>query len=450
MRFREAILPNVSMTAMKSVVAAGLWALPASGAQSRDLAEEIAAEVARDLAAGDFAAIMQMMNDDMARDLPAPKLAETWAGIIKQVGPLREAGSPWSIPESGYVVARAPLTFDRQILDLKVAVASGTIVGLYFSRHEEAVSSWRAPPYADPASFREIEVSIGPKIASLPGTLTLPNGAEKSPAIILVHGSGPQDRDESVGPNRPFRDLAQGLATRGIAVLRYDKRTKVYPASFAGLENPTVKQETLDDVASAIELLRERPEIDSAGIIVVGHSLGGALAPRIAEANPSIAKLVILAGAARALPDIIVEQTEYISSMQDPSRRVPAEALARLKDDAAKAKAARLGDKGPDILGAPPSYWADLNVYDPAASAARLTLPLLVLQGGRDYQVTADDYTRFKQALAGRPNARCVWLPQLNHLFIAREARSVPSEYQIPGHVDAEVIDRIAKFAREP
>jgi len=73
-----------------------------------------------------------------------------------------------------------------------------------------------------------------------------------------------------------------------------------------------------------------------------------------------------------------------------------------------------------------------------------------VLQGGRDYQVTADDYTRFKQALAGRPNARCVWLPQLNHLFIAREARSVPSEYQIPGHVDAEVIDRIAKFAREP
>ena len=108
---------------------------------------------------------------------------------------------------------------------------------------------------------------------------SLPNGVENAPVAILVHGSGPQDRDESFGPNRPFRDLAAGLATKGIAVLRYDKRTKRYPESFADLKNPTVKEETVDDVSSAIEYLKYRPEIDGRRITVIGHSLGGMLAP---------------------------------------------------------------------------------------------------------------------------------------------------------------------------
>ena len=146
---------------------------------------------------------------------------------------------------------------------------------------------------------------VGGEPRALPGTLFLPNGVEKAAAVVLVHGSGPNDRDETLGPNRPFRDLATGLATRGIAVLRYDKRTKVYPESFAGLKNPTVKDEILDDVSAALEFLKSRPEIDADRITITGHSLGGTLAPRIAAANPSVSKIVILAGAARPLPDLM-------------------------------------------------------------------------------------------------------------------------------------------------
>jgi alpha-beta hydrolase superfamily lysophospholipase len=104
------------------------------------------------------------------------------------------------------------------------------------------------------------------------------------------------------------------------------------------------------------------------------------------------------------------------------------------------------GDEGPPILNCPPSYWADLNAYDAAAAAAKLSLPMLILQGGRDYQVTQQDLSRFKVALAGHANATVRELPRLNHLFMAGEGKSRPEEYDRPSHVDGEVIDAIAAF----
>jgi len=117
----------------------------------------------------------------------------------------------------------------------------------------------------------------------------LPVGVERPPVAILVHGSGPGDRDESVGANRPLRDLAVGLASHGIAVLRYEKRTKVYPEDFLAVKAPTVNDETIDDVDRAVDLLRSWTEVDAGRIIVVGHSLGATVAPRIAARNAFVA-----------------------------------------------------------------------------------------------------------------------------------------------------------------
>jgi dienelactone hydrolase len=289
-------------------------------------------------------------------------------------------------------------------------------------------------------------VRIGVEPQTLPGTLFLPNGVAAAPAVILVHGSGPQDRDETLGPNRPFRDLATGLATRGIAVLRYDKRTRVYPESFSALKDPAVKDEVLDDVSLALEFLKSRPEIDAGRIAVIGHSLGGSLAPRIAATNPSVSKIVILAGATRSLPDIAVEQVEYLAGLKGLIDDAGAERVRQFKFEAARARAARPGDEGAPALGAPLSYWADLNQYDTAKVAASLTIPILVLQGGRDYQVTTEDFSRFRSELEGHGNATLRLLPALNHLFMSGVGRSTPAEYDLPGHVDAEVIDMIAAF----
>jgi dienelactone hydrolase len=389
---------------------------------------EIGAEIARDLVAEQFASVQKHMSAEMAADLPDGKLAEIWKSLVKQLGPCSGVGEPWSEAKAGFTVVRVPMKFGARTLDLKISVGKNGIVGFFIVPHEESISNWRPPEYADLTKFREIEVKVGSEPKPLPGTLSLPNGVESAPAVILVHGSGPQDRDESLGPNRPFRDLAGGLATRGIAVLRYDKRTKLYPESFADLKNPTVKEETLDDVSSAIEFLKTRPEIDSRRITVIGHSLGGTLAPRIAALNPSVA------------------QVEYLAGLQGPIDDAAAERIRRLKVEAARVGAARPGDEGPPFLGAPLSYWADLSAYDPVEAAATLSIPMLILQGGRDYQVTAEDFDRFRSALSAHQNVACHLLPRLNHLFISGVGRSTPSEYEVAGHVDAEAIELIAAF----
>jgi uncharacterized protein len=293
-------------------------------------------------------------------------------------------------------------------------------------------------------SFSETEVEIGKTPLVLPGTLSLPRSLDKVPAVVLVHGSGSHDRNEAIGPNRPFQDLAQGLASRGIASLRYEKRTKVYPERFAAARRFTVREETMEDAAAAVALMLRRTEVDARRVVLVGHSLGGTLAPRIALEEPRIAAIIILAGATRPIPDLMVEQIEYIATLS--GRPDAAEASVKLRAEAARARGAKSDDDGPPIFNCPPSYWADLNTYDAAAAAARLSLPMLILQGGRDYQVTSRDLYRFKQALAGHANVTIREFPRLNHLFMAGEGNSRPEEYDRPGHVDEDVIEAIAAF----
>jgi uncharacterized protein len=289
-------------------------------------------------------------------------------------------------------------------------------------------------------------VEVGRAPWTLPGTLSLPRGRERVPAVVLVHGSGPNDRNETIGPNRPFQDLAQGLASRGVAVVRYEKRTKIYGPRVASHQRFTVREEVIEDAVAAVALLRARTEIAADRIVVVGHSLGGMLAPRIAEEGPSIAGLVIMAGATRPIHELMIEQLEYMASLDGPPGAAALDEIAKVKAAAARARVAKADDLGPPILNAPPAYWADLNAYDAAATAGRLTLPMLILQGGRDYQVTAKDLDRFKAALAGHANATIRGFPMLNHLFMAGEGKSRPEEYDRLGHVDAAVIEAIAGF----
>src|SRR5207247_5389612 len=181
---------------------------------------------------------------------------------------------------------------------------------------EQQVNATYAPPsYAQFDRFHEHEVQIGHGTWVLPGTVSLPQGDGPFAAVLLVHGSGPQDRDETLPPNKPFRDLAWGLASQGIAVLRYEKRTKVYAASMRSeIDTLIVKEEVLDDALEAVALLRARPEIDAQPIFVLGHSLGGYLAPAIASADPQIRGLIILAGLERPFEDVILDQLTCVLS----------------------------------------------------------------------------------------------------------------------------------------
>lgn len=394
---------------------------------------------------GKFAELEAQFTPQMASALPADRLAQTWRGIIAKTGPLRGTGTPRETQQGGLTAIIVPLRFDGGILDLVLSYQQGKIAGLFIRPAQAAPHAWMPPAYDNAAAYRNVDVTVGAAPA-LPATLTLPRVDHRVAAVALVHGSGPNDRDESLGPNRPFADIAAGLASRGIAVLRYDKRTKVAPQEFAPSRAFTVRDEVIDDARAAVSLLRARPEIDPHRIVVLGHSLGATMAPRIAKDDADVAAIVMLAAAARPLGELIVEQNEYLASLHGPPDAQAQARLAALKAAAARADAVKPGDTGAPILNLPLSYWGDLNAYDPAATAAALKIPMLVLQGGRDYQVTMQDFDRLRTALAGHPNAMLTFLPRLNHLFIAGVGKSTPAEYSQPGHVDRAAIDDIVRF----
>lgn len=267
---------------------------------------------------------------------------------------------------------------------------------------------------------------------------------------VLVHGSGPNDRDETLGPNKPFKDLAWGLSSNGTVVLRYDKRTKRYAAEMARVaDSITVKEEVLDDVAAAVAFLRARPEVDPETGVRSRTQPRRDVGPRIARDEPGIAGLILLAAPTRPLEDVILAQVQYLAALDGS---VSAEEQAQI--DSLKLQVARVKDPGlsDDVaatelpLGVAAPYWLDLRGYHPEQVAANLTVPLLVLQGARDYQVTTEDFDAWKTALGSRDDARLVLYPDLNHLFMTGQGMSTPTEYEQPGHVAAQVIRDISSW----
>ena len=325
---------------------------------------------------------------------------------------------------------------------------AGTIAGLTLQPAAQSDAAVTLPSYADPASFTESEITVGTGDWKLPGTLTVPKGDGPFPALVLIHGSGPNDRDETIGPNKPFADLAAGLASRGVAVLRFDKRSKVYGGRMAASGDITVKDEVIDDAVAAVAAARTNTRIDPKRVFVLGHSEGGMLIPRIAAADPSIAGLIVMAGPARPIEDAIVEQTEYLAradGVVTPDEQKAIDDMTRIRDEIraltpADASAHKV------VFHAPASYWLDLRGYDPPTAAKSVTQPMLILQGERDYQVTMTEFARWKAALGLKPTVRFKSYPALNHLMIAGEGRSLPAEYNTPGHVDRQVVDDIAAW----
>lgn len=399
----------------------------------------------------DFTSAAQQFSPEMKAALPGDKLRETWQAVTAETGPFRAVATTRQTTQMGYQVVFVTTQFEKKTLDVKVVFdRQGRVSGLWFAPSEAATSS-AAQAEAPPVSVRESAMVIGSESWALPGTLALPatNGTYR--AVLLVHGSGPNDRDETVGANKPFRDLAWGLASRGIAVLRYEKRTKAHAAQCAAsLANLTVKEEVLDDALTAVSRLRETDGIDPNHVFVLGHSLGGMLAPRIGALETNLAGLIILAGATRPLEDLVMEQTAYLLSLDGSPSAEGQKQLDALRKQVAAVKSLRPSSASSSqvLLGAPAKYWLDLRAYNPVKTAEGLTLPLLILQGGRDYQVTRADYEGWAKALATHTNVTLKLYPQLNHLFITGEGKSAPAEYGHAGHVAEEVVEDIARWIR--
>ena len=410
-----------------------LIAVPAAMAQSP---EDRAREALNQVLTGKCDAFYAQFSPEMKKAISLETYTTQVGQLMTSLGKPLSQDPPQTRHAGDLVTVTIPVHWAVATLNFIVSWnAAGEIQGTWFRPPETKAPAYETAPYSRPDSFTAHEVTVGEDQWKLPGTLTIPKGKGPWPAVVLVHGSGPNDRDEAVGGVRVFRDLAEGLSSRGIAVLRYDKRTKVHPHECASDPDFTMTRETVDDAVRAAALLRTEDDIDPHRIYVLGHSQGGYMMPRIMQADPRLAGVIIMAGSVRPLEELIVEQFEYIFSLKGQLSEAQRAQLDAIRKDPWKA-----------LPGAGAKYKEDLKDYHPAALAAESAEPMLILQGERDYQVSMQDFQLWKAGLKDKKNVTMHSYPQLNHLFVAGEGKSTPEEYEKTGHVSGQVIDDIAQW----
>jgi dienelactone hydrolase len=394
---------------------------------SPDVTEEAMAA----LVSGDFAAVARAFDPDGSPPTAA-QVETVWRNRSAGLGVPRS----WRIVDrsmqDGFATRIVLIDLERGELECLVSIAaeSHRIASMFVTRPAAPAS------YVDTSRFREVALTIGAPPFELPATLSLPLADGPVPGVVLVHGSGPNDRDETVGANKIFRDLAEGLASAGIAVLRYDKRTYAHGARLSNAI--TLDDEVVVDAIAAVRTLAAHRAIDPTRVFVIGHSLGGLLAPEIAVRAGGVAGVVLLAPPARAPWDIVRDQMRYLDA--------PRELRADLERTITRIGMGA-GD-GTQIMGMPYSYWQDWASRDGIATAKRFGKRVLVLHGDRDYQVTAEDFALWQRGLAGSRTAELVSLVGDNHLLITGHGPSTPLEYKVPAHVDPRAIARIVAWLR--
>ncbi|MCX7795790.1 MAG: DUF3887 domain-containing protein, partial [bacterium] len=397
------------------------------------------------LAQEKFIEASKLFTEDLSKALPVDTLASIWKSIISTLGKFNSILDMRTSEIQVYKVVIVTCDFDLGTLGIQISFDKELkIAGLYFLQ-PQFKATYTLPSYVDPNSYREIELTIQSNEWILPATLTLPKTDKPCPAVVLVHGSGPQDRDETIGSNKPFKDIALGLASKGIAVLRYEKRTKQY-GDKALVEGFTVNEETVEDAISAINLLYKRNDIDKNRIFLLGHSLGGMLAPRIAERTDKLRGIIIMAGTIDDLLELILKQTRYLVDLDGNITEEEKKQLEDIEKQIALIRAGKI-ERNQSILGAPGSYWSDLVNYKPLEILKRINIPVLILHGNRDFQVPIEDFYLWREKLKDKKQILFKLYRGLNHLFIFGEGKSTVEEYyKKPGNVAKEVIEDIATW----
>jgi len=412
--------------------------------QLQTLEELKAVRFVQQMEKGRFQECISMLDETMKKALQGDKLEDLWKSLEGQAGSFVSIDGTRRQNQGNYLITMVTCRFEKGPLDVKVVLDNeNRVAGLFFLPTGPQTKP-KEPAYVDKSKFTEEETEVVTGDYRLPATLTLPQGTIAPPVLVLVHGSGPNDRDETIGPNKVFRDLALGLAMRGIASLRYEKRTRIYRGKLDNI-NLTPREEAIDDAISATRLVARDSRLDGSHVVVAGHSLGGSLAPLIAKETSEVDGIIIMAGPTRPLLEMVREQIEHILELDGNLSESDREQLAELDSNTAKL---RKGEPAEGLLvGLTKPYLDALNTIDGPGTAKMLSIPILVTQGKRDYQVNAEkDFTKWQAILKNRPNATFMLHDNLDHLFMEGEGLSSPIDYQVPRNVSREFIEHLADW----
>ncbi len=319
--------------------------------------------------------------------------------------------------------------FKNMALDFDISFKEDKIIGFFLKPHQEV-------------NANDYKIKSG--TIDLKGTLL---EAEKSSTLVVfIHGSGPNDRDETIGPNKPFKDMAEAFQKAGIASYRFDKRTRSNPETFSN--ESTIEDEVVVDAVAIVNHFRSSEKYKNYKIIVLGHSLGAFMMPKIAN-SVSFDKAVMMAGNARGLDEIVLDQYVYLNSL-NPTKE-GAEEVKNITEKIIflRSKAFDLNATNEQLpLNVSAKYWQSLLNYKPLVEVKKVAIPLLILNGERDYQVTMKEFDLWKKTLKNT-KTQFVSYPKLNHLFIAGEGAPSPEEYGVKGEVDKKVIEDIITFCKQ-
>ncbi|MFG3522938.1 alpha/beta hydrolase family protein [Nocardia nova] len=395
--------------------------------------------VVRMLCAGRFGEAYEHFGTSLRALLSLENLTAAWH---REIGPGATPGA--AEVRDGVVAVPVP---DRGATIL-MSVVRKKLSGL---RIAHDVPPWQPPHYADSAAFDEEEVALETAAGPVPGTVSVPRRtATRHPAVVLLSGGGPFDRDGTAGANKTMKDIAWGLATGGIVVLRFDKPSHLEAARGGNWADITPTADYVPPAVAAVRALRARADVDPCRIFVLGHSMGGRYAPRVAAAEPAIAGVILLAADTQPMQRAAVRVARYLTAVAPESARAVLPDPEELLVQAERVERADLSESTPAgelPLGLAAGTWLDLREYDPVATALAARKPMFIAQGGRDYQVTvADDLAGWRQAFDGGGDVDIRVYESDDHMFFAGSGPSTPSDYEAPQHVDEAVVADVAAW----
>lgn len=386
---------------------------------------------------GNVDEIYNQFDSIMSQKLNPTRLAPIWKQLTANYGAFNGFGLQDTNTIGDNLVINTDLNFEKAVMNFMISVnsKSNKISGMYISEQEKKeeapIIEHKLPNYIDTTKFKEIDVVVK-DVFDLKGKMSMPNNFEKNIVFILVHGSGPNDMDETIGENKFFQNLAWGLASDGYGVLRYNKLTFEHGIDLVKI-NPklTQKDEYNNSIKGAIKLIKENPLTNKSKIILIGHSQGASVITDFANDN-SVDGLVLLSGSPRKLYDLYTEQLEYLFSIDGVETQAEKSMLQEHKDRINYFKSHNKNKIQTDSLplGLNYEYWMYLEKYNPIENLKKSKKPTLIINGGHDYQVTKADFKLWESNLKDKSNIKFDYIDNVNHIYSETPKMSVPGDFQ--------------------
>jgi len=396
---------------------------------------------------GQFKSLHKSFGADLKKSVKSIQLRMIWLGITKTMGEYSDHGKPDISEKEGIITYNTALYFEEGSLQLKLGFTDNMISAIWISPRD-----YVPPSKTLGVAYGKERMTIGHDTFQLPAEVIIPRSCRKCPLVVLVHGSGPNDMDEAMGPNKVFKDISMMLALEGIATLRYDKRSKVYPELFQKGESFTIQEETVLDAQDAIKQARNLDYIDSSRVYVLGHSLGAYAAPLIVSSDDSIAGAIMMAGPERSIVNLLSEQYEYIYGLDEKITGREKKQLKKIKlaaDQVRSLPNPKLKKLKTDLGYWPIDFYRDINGYLPSNIISKTETPFLILQGVQDYQVSYErDYKLLEERLKGKENVSFQFFSKLDHLMMYSEDFSKPVDYFSPRNVSEDFVGAVSNWIK--